>query len=72
MNVVHHMPLSDREVDQLLKIVENRADHLGRNLLAYTGADSATGLLTRVAAADQRERTLLIAIIRRAIAAAQV
>ena len=60
-------PLTDAEIQLLIRLIEDSRNPTARDLLAFAGANSAAGLLTRLAALDAHDRRVLITAIRVAI-----
>ena len=60
-------PLSDIEMEELSRLVDDRNSRTALNLLAFGGVDSASGLMARLVIAELPERTVLVTAIRRAI-----
>ncbi|HUP50254.1 MAG TPA: hypothetical protein VNA04_15870 [Thermoanaerobaculia bacterium] len=60
-------PLSDREIGLLVQLTADPYDPKASNLFAYSGARTAAGLMTRLAAAEPEERAILVMAIRKAI-----
>lgn len=60
-------PLTDAEIQLLVRLLQDRRNATARDLLAFAGASTAAGLLTRVVTLDAEERRILMTAIRKAI-----
>lgn len=64
-------PLSNDELEQLVKLLADRSNRAGRDVLAFSGASSVAGIVTKIMIADPPERSVLLIAIRRALAKAR-
>ena len=60
-------PLSPEELAQLVEILSNATSQNGHDLLAFAGVRTLPGLMTRLAAAEERDRDVLLTAIRRVL-----
>lgn len=60
-------PLSNEELRELILLVGDRDSRAGRDVLAFTGARSGTGIVAKIMIADPPERRVLLIVIRRAL-----
>jgi hypothetical protein len=61
-------PLSNEELEQLVRLLANRSSQAGRDILAFSGATSVAGIVTKLMVSDPPERKVLLTAIRRALA----
>ena len=61
-------PLTQRELELLVRLLADRDNRSVCDLLTFSGARTAAGLMTRIVVADAAERKILITAVRRAIA----
>ena len=59
--------LTESDIQILVAACADRNHAAGRDLLAFTGAQSFSGVMARLALSTPREREQLLAIIRRII-----
>lgn len=60
-------PLSNEELEKLVHLLADRSNRSGRDLLAFSGARSVAGIVTKIMIADGPERRVLLVAIRRAL-----
>ena len=61
-------PLTEAEILELAHLLSDTTDASGNDLLAFSGARSVAGLVTRVVLADPKQQRVLLTAIRRALA----
>ena len=62
-------PLSEEEIELLVQLIDSGSP-ASRDLLAFTGASTAAGLLTRLVVMSPDQRRIVLMAIRKAIGAA--
>lgn len=67
MMTLDPLPLTDEELEQLAKLLSDPTNRAAHDLLAFTGARTAAGLIAHVMAAESADRAILITAIRRAL-----
>lgn len=60
-------PLSNEELEKLVHLLADRSNRAGRDLLAFSGARSVAGIVTKMMIMDGPERRVLLLAIRRAL-----
>ena len=60
--------LTEAEICELADLLSDASNSTGNDLLAFSGARSVAGLVTRVVLADPKQRGVLLIAIRRALA----
>lgn len=60
-------PLSTEELQQLVQLLADGMNRAGRDLLAFIGAQSVAGIVTKMMVVDGPERSVLLIAIRRAL-----
>ena len=64
-------PLSNEELEELVQLLANRFNQASHDLLAFSGATSVAGIVTKLMVSDPPERRVLLIAIRRALAEAR-
>lgn len=67
MMTLDPLPLTDEELEQLAKLLSDPNNRAAHDLLAFTGARTAAGLIAYLMAAESADRAVLIIAIRRAL-----
>lgn len=60
-------PLSNEELEKLVQLLADRSNRAGGDLLAFSGARSVAGIVTKMMIVDGAERRVLLVAIRRAL-----
>lgn len=59
--------LTETDIEQLIAACADERNSAGRDLLTYTGAQTFSGVMARLALSNPRDREELLAIIRRVL-----
>ena len=62
------LPLTEAEILELADLLSDSSNTSGNDLLAFSGARSVAGLVTRIVMADPPQRRVLLVAIRRTLA----
>lgn len=65
------LPLTDTEIEELTALLRDSSNPAGDDLLTFSGARSAAGLITRIVFAEPAERATLVTAVRRVLAASR-